>query len=215
MEAVMNLSVLTLNKTYSPVGIVSLKKAFKKLVAGRARVVHVTKDGYYEDHDISSWADLSILKKMIGDEMTGFEDWINSSSEDAIEAPRIIRYLDYNKIYTTRVRFSRKSIFLRDQYVCQYCGKTKDIKQLQLEHVIPKSKGGKTTWINTVCACNECNDKKRDRTPQEAGMELIRKPFIPRFLPTNKTKVFKWDKNKYGSWENFVSTTYWNVELVD
>jgi len=214
MEAVMSLSVLALNKTYSPVGIVSLKKAFKKLTAGKAKVVHVTQQGYYEDYDISSWAEMSTLKNMIGEELSGHEDWINTS-DNLIEAPRIIRYLDYDKIYTSKVRFSRKNIFLRDNYTCQYCGVSKSFKHLQLEHVLPKSKGGKTTWINTVCSCDECNDKKRDRTPREAGMELIRKPFAPRFLPANKSKLFRWDRNKYGSWENFVTSAYWNVELVD
>lgn len=211
---VMNLSVLALNRSYIPVGIVTLQKAFKKLVSNRANVVHVTENGYYEDHDITSWAEFSILKKMIGDELNGFEDWINSS-EEAIEAPRIIRYLDYNKIYSNKIRFSRKNIFIRDHYKCQYCGLVKDIKKLQLEHVIPKSKGGKTTWVNTVCACNDCNDKKRDRTPIEAGMQIIRKPFTPRFLPTQSMKHFSWDKNKYESWENFVSNVYWNIELAE
>ncbi len=214
MVAVMDLNVLALNRSYIPVGIITVQKAFKKLISNRANVVHVTDIGYYEDHDITSWAEFSILKKMIGDEASGLEDWINSS-EEAIEAPRIIRYLDYDKIYSNRIRFSRKNIFIRDHYKCQYCGKVKSIKRLQLEHVIPKSKGGKTTWLNTVCACDECNDKKRDRTPEEAGMKIIRKPFTPRFLPTQTMKAFSWDKDKYGSWENFVSNVYWNIELSE
>jgi len=214
MEAVMNLSVLALNRSYAPVGIISLRKAFQKLVKGKAKVVHVTESGYYEDYDITSWAEISQLKKELGEELNGYEDWINAN-EAPIEAPRIIRYLDYNKVYSNKVRFSRKNVFLRDNYTCQYCGKTMPLSKLQLEHVVPKAQGGKTIWVNTVCSCQECNNKKRDRTPEQAGMKLIRKPFIPRFLPTSKVQRFAWDKNRYGSWDNFVSNMYWNVELVD
>lgn len=212
----MKLSVLALNKNYVPVGIITVKKAFKKLVAGKAKIVHVADAGYYEDYDISSWAEFSALKAMIDDELNGYEDWINSRESDLpIEAPRVIRFLEYDKIFANKVRFSRKNVFLRDDYTCQYCGVQKPIKHLQLEHIVPKSKGGKTTWVNTVCSCDECNNSKRDRTPEQAGMKLLQKPRAPKFLPTEKVRGFKWDKNRYACWENFVSDMYWNVELSD
>jgi len=215
MELALKLGVLALNKSYIPVGIITLKKALKKVIAGKAHIVHVhPTEGYYEDYDITSWAELSELKKMLDEELSGHEDWINTSGIP-IEAPRIIRFLEYDKVFINKVRFSRKNVFIRDNYTCQYCDTKTPISKLHLEHVIPRAQGGKTTWANTVCACEYCDEKKRDRTPEQAGMKLIRKPFAPKFLPEAKTKKFKWDKNKYHSWSNFISDIYWNVELIE
>ena len=77
------------------------------------------------------------------------------------------------------VKFTRHNIFERDKNTCQYCGRVFDRKDLNLDHVIPRDRGGPTTWENIVCSCIECNTQKANRTPQEAGMHLIRKPKRP------------------------------------
>ena len=210
MSYVTSLSVLSLNKSYQPIGIISLKDAMKSLLNRRAEIVHVTNDGYYMNYDINSWFEASLLKNMIKEEIRGDEDWLNSDSEVPIEAPRIIRYLYYDKMFLKKIKFTRRNIFARDEFTCQYCGKKYRLEELQLEHVVPKSKGGKSTWANTVCACHSCNTEKRNRTPEEAGMKLIRKPHTPKFLPSYN---FKYSQEKYSCWRNFISDVYWNVEL--
>lgn len=94
---------------------------------------------------------------------------------------------------------------------CQYCDNKFDSKDLNIDHIIPKSKGGGTTWKNVVCSCFICNSKKRDRTPNQAGMKLKRKPTRPHLSPTMRSKI---ENVKYSSWKNFISEAYWNVELV-
>lgn len=205
METILhNNLVLTLNKLYQPLQIVTLKKALKSIVSGRAEIVNVEENSYVS-YDINSWMEISELKYMIEEENDDI-NWIGS-----FQIPRVIRYLDYTKINYTKIKFTRKNVFTRDNFTCLYCGyKPNDIKELQLEHIIPKSRGGKTTWTNTVCSCYKCNTKKGDKTPQEAGMKLMRKPFKPKVLAPNKIRI---KDDRYSCWENFVSNLYWNTEL--
>lgn len=105
-------------------------------------------------------------------------DRICSGSDEALMFPSVIR-LNY-QADIPRMRqlpLSRKALFQRDRFTCQYCGE-QPIK-LEVEHVKPRAQGGKTTWQNVVAACRTCNARKRDRTPEEAGMKLLSKPFAP------------------------------------
>jgi len=94
--------------------------------------------------------------------------------------------------------------------MCQYCGKTFDRNDLNLDHVIPRDRGGPTTWENIVCSCIECNTLKANRTPQEAGMHLIRKPKRPKWRPFVQ---INFSLHQHDSWKHFVDLAYWNVEL--
>ena len=91
--------------------------------------------------------------------------------------PSIVRLSFYVQMPYRRVVLTRRNILKRDGYRCQYCGKTG--VPLTVDHVIPKSRGGEDSWENLVCACIKCNNKKGDRTPEEAGMKLLRKPRKP------------------------------------
>ncbi len=93
--------------------------------------------------------------------------------------PSIIRLFRYVNLPYKGVMLSRQNIFKRDGGKCQYCGSTKD---LTLDHVIPRSKGGRSSWDNLVSACKNCNSKKGDFTPEEANMPLKRRPFKPSFI---------------------------------
>lgn len=93
--------------------------------------------------------------------------------------PSVIRLRDYVHLPYKGVMLSRQNIFRRDAHKCQYCGSGND---LTLDHVMPKSRGGGSNWINLTTACKPCNAKKGDLTPEEAGMPLFQKPFKPSFL---------------------------------
>ncbi len=101
------------------------------------------------------------------------------SSLNLYEIPSIIRLKNYVKVPHRKVALSRVNIFRRDGERCVYCGTTKN---LTLDHVIPRSKGGVDSWENLVTACHSCNSKKGNRTPEEAGMPLLQKPFKPSYI---------------------------------
>jgi 5-methylcytosine-specific restriction endonuclease McrA len=101
------------------------------------------------------------------------------SASMVIKAPAVIRLLKYVRIPYKAVRFSRRNVLLRDSYRCQYCGKEFMPAFLTLDHVVPISQGGKTQWDNVVTACKTCNTRKRNRSPLEAGMTLLKKPKAP------------------------------------
>ena len=94
--------------------------------------------------------------------------------------PSVIRLLYKTaKRFLPTIKYSRKNVHQRDNYTCQYCGYTKD---LSIDHIIPVSRGGKSTWENTVTACQKCNSKKGSKTPEEAGMPLKRKAIKPNII---------------------------------
>jgi len=101
------------------------------------------------------------------------------SARHSVKVPSVIRLLEYRRIPMQARSLSRKNILMRDRYTCQYCAKTMSSNELTLDHVIPRSRAGGTTWENLVACCHHCNNKKGNRTPEEAGMKLakIPKPF--------------------------------------
>jgi 5-methylcytosine-specific restriction endonuclease McrA len=127
-----------------------------------------------------------------------------------IQVPRVIRLLFYDRVPKQTVRLNRRNIFLRDASRCQYCGGKFPSSELSLDHVLPRSRGGQTTWDNVVCACVACNVRKGGRTPQEAGMTLVQRPVRPRHSPL---LVIKLGNPKYESWKTFLSHAYWSVDL--
>lgn len=104
--------------------------------------------------------------------------------------PVIIRLLKYIKHFTRNLRANRNRIYKRDNYQCVYCGSRKD---LTLDHVIPKSRGGTNDWMNLVTSCSKCNVKKSDKTPEEAKMKMIHKPYAPTLINENKMIEKIWD----------------------
>lgn len=114
--------------------------------------------------------------------------------------PSVIRLREYKKIPYRMQQVSKRNILVRDSYRCMYCGKRGTGNELELEHIVPKSRGGKNTWENLVAACRKCNQKKGDRTPEEAGMTLIHRP-LPASIHTSKfllrqlgSEVKEWDR---------------------
>lgn len=198
-------SVLVLNRHYMAVRIVGARRAFSLLFRDLAEVISID-NGVYSNHNFQSWLDVSRFKHNF--EPDG-HDWISTVSL-YIAVPRIIRLLFYDRLPQGDVKFNRRNIFARDKNHCQYCGKKFSTTELSLDHVIPKSAGGKTTWTNIVCACLSCNIKKGGRTPKEAGITLITKPVKPRHNPLVHIHL---GSRQYSTWRQFLNNAYWSVEL--
>ncbi len=162
-------SVLVLNRYYMAVHVISARCAFCLLFRELAEVIHVDQ-GQYANYDFESWQ--LICEMRSSDKRLG-EDWIQAVNFE-IQVPRVVRLLHYDRIPRRTVRFNRRNLFARDEHTCQYCGDDFPPSQLSFDHVVPRSRGGKTTWENIVSCCFGCNSKKGGRTPQEARMKLIR-----------------------------------------
>lgn len=145
-------SVLVLNATYEPLSVVSIKRAVVLLLKEKAELLEA--------------AETTLRARGI-----------------AMPVPLVIRMVYYVRIpRAMALPLSRRSIMARDQYTCQYCGATPLRADLTLDHVLPRSRGGRTEWENVVVACRVCNQKKGSRTPREAQMSLARPPRRPRYV---------------------------------
>jgi 5-methylcytosine-specific restriction endonuclease McrA len=198
-SALLNSRVLVLNRSYLPVHVTSVKRAFALLYQGVARAV----DEQYRTFDFESWRQLSIE---IHHERIGIVDGF-------IRVPRVLLLQAYERVPRRHVRFSRFNIFARDNNTCQYCGQRLPRMDLNLDHVIPRSRGGLSTWENIVCSCHACNRRKGGRTPEEARMMLIRRPRRPEWTPFSADMF---SLRRYQEWMPFLSavdSAYWNTEL--
>lgn len=187
-----------LNRSYLPVHVTTVRRAFSLLYRGVARAV----DEDYRTFDFADWTTVSTLDAEAVGLVSGF-----------VRVPRVILLVSFDRVPRREVRFSRHNIFMRDGNSCQYCGERKSRSELNLDHVIPRSRGGMTTWENIVCACLECNRLKGGRTPEEAGMRLRRKPRRPAWTPFVARTLAG---TCYREWRPFlggIDGAYWNVEL--
>jgi len=198
-------NVLVLNKHYMAIRIVGARRAFSLLFRDLAEVVSL-EEGRYSNYDFQSWCEVSQFRRQF--EPDG-HDWV-STVNFYIAVPRIIRLLFYDRLPRTDVKFNRRNIFARDKSRCQYCGRRQPTSELSLDHVIPRSMGGKSMWENVVCSCAECNIKKGGRTPRDAGMTLVRKPIKPKHNPLVHVHL---GHERYHSWKQFLDHAYWSVEL--
>jgi 5-methylcytosine-specific restriction endonuclease McrA len=199
-------SVLVLNKLFLAVHIISVRRAFCLLCKDLAEVVSL-EDGQYTTYDFETWRELSEYRAQQFRQED--DDWIRTVNSE-IQVPRVIRLLGYEKLPKQTVKFNRRNIFARDNNQCQYCGRKFPTSELSLDHVIPRSQGGQSSWENIVCACVECNVRKGGRTPKQAHMGLIRKPEKPKRSPMLNLKL---TNRKYQSWRTFIDNAYWSVEL--
>ena len=130
----------------------------------------------------------------------------------ALMVPKIVVLSMYERVPRLEVRFSRRNVFLRDKFTCQYCTRVFPECQLNLDHVTPRDKGGRTSWENIVTSCFRCNTRKANRLPHEASMRLIRKPVRPKWRPVISLVL---GNQLHEQWKDFLDVAYWNVELED
>jgi 5-methylcytosine-specific restriction endonuclease McrA len=191
--------VLVLNRHFQPISVIGVRRALCMLYVGVARAL----DEHFRQLDFQSWAALSAE---LNDDTMG-------TVNRRIRIPRVLVLQAYDRVPVGRVRFSRHNIFLRDDHQCQYCAERFPRRGLNLDHVIPRSRGGKTNWENVVTSCVACNVKKGGRTPQEAGMRLVHKPRKPTWSELVRPHRLR---ARYREWLPFldpVDATYWNTEL--
>lgn len=208
-STVLDHPVLVLNRLWQAVNICSVRRAFNLLLQGHAQVVHAdeaTGEPTFGTHDFRSWADLSTREP---------EPEMIHGVSLRVRVPRVIVLLIFDRLPKKEVKFTRHNIFERDHNTCQYCGKVFDRRDLNLDHVLPREKGGLTSWENIVCSCIRCNTRKGNRLTHEAGMHLIRKPKRPKWRPFIHLTFGGQHAPQHASWRHFVDVAYWNVELSD
>jgi len=180
LEVFVNFKTLLLDASYQPINIISWMKAIELLLAGKVEVV-------------DEYSDVPIRSPNL-----------------TLKLPSILRLVKNLKKNKEKVNFSRYNVFYRDNWTCQYCYEKKKTEELTFDHVIPKSRktpdSGKT-WENIVAACWRCNGKKGNRTPEESGMVLLKKPEKPKWTPK---LVLRLNGNEPESWMSYV---YWHVSL--
>ncbi len=202
-------SVLVLNRFYMAVHVVTVRRALVLLYRDLAEVIHV-EGGQFFNYDFESWLDLSEHISADPENRSNEEmDWVRSVNF-SIQVPRVVRLNFYDKVPKLTLRFNRRNLFARDGNRCQYCDHVFPLSQLSFDHVIPRSRGGATTWENVVCCCLKCNTRKGDRTPERAGMKLIRKPVRPQQNPLLDIKM---DNPKYESWKTFLKGNSTSLNL--
>jgi 5-methylcytosine-specific restriction endonuclease McrA len=207
---------LVLNRNWQPVGVASVARSLTLVAAERARIVDPT------DFQQYTWVDWA---KLIPQQDEPFVQSVTFR----LRVPEVITLTEYDRVPTNAVTFSRRNIFKRDRYTCQFCGRQGRFvgdqrcdsasgsvsrlgqlatEDLTIDHVLPRSRGGTSTWENCVLACLECNKRKADRTPDEAHMPLRKAPVRPVWRP-----LYARQDVRIESWSKFLSEAYWTVEL--
>jgi 5-methylcytosine-specific restriction endonuclease McrA len=194
-------NVLVLNRQFLPVHITSVRRAFCLLYRGIAKAV----DEQYKTFDLESWSKLAIEHQ---EDAIGMVDRV-------VRIPRVILLVAYDRMPRGNIRFTRLNIYLRDNSTCQYCGKKFPKSELSLDHVIPRSYGGRSTWGNIVCCCSACNRRKGGRTPEEPNMRLLKLPKKPSWTPFYKISLRDLQHKEWTPFLNMIDISYWHTELIE
>jgi len=196
VASVLSQPTLVLNRSWIAIDTTSVVDALRLIFKGAARAVCTDN---YEVHGFESWADLAVEPD---------EPHIRTARL-RIRVPEVIALTAYDKVPRRTVAFTRRHLFARDRRMCQYCGCQPGTSELTIDHIMPRSRGGKSTWDNCVLACIACNRRKADRTPPEAGMRLRVEPIAPQWRPTLDVPIARMRQ----SWQKFVSDRYWDTTL--
>ncbi|MBI1903178.1 MAG: HNH endonuclease [Planctomycetia bacterium] len=195
LAKVLKRPTLVLNRHWQPVNVSTVARAVV-LLCNRSALV-VDPDSY----QTYTWSDWSSIRPRDGEVFI-------QSVRFRLRVPEVIVLARYDRLPNTAVSFSRRNLFKRDHFTCQYCSSQPGSEELTIDHVLPRSQGGTSTWENCVLACLECNRRKANRTPAQSGMKLRRAPVRPAWKP-----MYAPDHFAIRSWSKFVSEAYWNVTL--
>ena len=184
-------TVLVLNRNWQAINITSPSDAISMMYDGSATGLNIIGE---DDMVPTKW-----------------NDWINLPYDDSceyiktinnkIKIPKIIVLCNFDKVPKKRPKFTLKNVWIRDNATCQYTGRKLNSKTGNIDHVIPKSRGGDTSWNNCVLSHKDINSKKGDRTPEESGLKLIRQPSTPKELPVT---IYLKNKHNIKEWNTFL-----------
>lgn len=178
------MQTLLLAADYRPLQVVSWERAFVLLFEGKIEIVEE------------------------------YEDKVIRTVSLTLKVPSVARFL--KRLVNTKraIKFSRQNVFARDRGNCQYCGNKVRRERATYDHVLPRSQGGHTRWENIVISCVDCNQRKRDRTPEKAGMRLRTQPIKPKSLPGQPSYMLTYRKGMPIQWAQYLQdTVYWYGEL--
>jgi 5-methylcytosine-specific restriction endonuclease McrA len=186
----LDLPVLVVNRFFQPVQITTARRAFLLLFGGSALAL----DEAGELYDFPSWRGLPVRDRDDGLPIVG----------GSLRVPRVLHLRRYERTRRPTIRLTRKNLMMRDAHQCQYCARRPPLRDLNIDHVLPKSRGGKDAWENLVTACRTCNLRKGWRTPDEASMRLIRQPFAPRW--STSVQILMGLPETFEEWSPFLKT---------
>lgn len=193
MNKAENSKCLLLNADYSPLRVISWKKAIVWAIKYENSPKHkIEIIEYYQDK------------------------YIQGANDKQYRVPLVAKTVSYFNIYNRSLKFSRKNLFIRDNYTCQYCGRSFAQNELTYDHIIPKSKfypnkHHATNWLNITTACIQCNRYKSNKTPEQANMRLLTKPIAPtyeiRYLPITKelSSIIHTDDPDHKEWSKYIN----------
>ncbi len=190
-------AVLVLNAGWTAVHVAPVRRAVSLVYRGLAQLVT---PAAFCTHDFDAWVELSRAS----------DNGCLRSASLKFMVPEIVRLRFFKGRQSRKVRFTRNNIFERDDRTCQYCGKKLSADRLTLDHVVPRSRGGRSTWGNLAAACMSCNDRKGDRLPEEAGMKLLRRPRKPEWSSYLAVRLGGGNRP---SWRRFIESAGWGSKL--
>lgn len=196
-SATLQRPTLMLNRNWQPVNVTTVSRALVLVWNEVARVVDP------DDFRLYSWSDWSSRSPEEGEAFI-------QAVRMKLKVPEVIVLNRYDRVPEAEVSFSRRNIFKRDHWTCQYCGIQPAPDELTVDHIVPRSQGGVSSWENCVLACWNCNRRKADRSVKAAGMKLRKLPQRPSWRP-----LYYRHNIRIESWSKFISEMYWSVPLED
>jgi 5-methylcytosine-specific restriction endonuclease McrA len=228
----LNHRVLVLNRSWTAVHVANVRRAISLVFRDLARIVDPET---YATHDFPSWISTTALHHTDArsDRGNGHDQTPGNGNGNgrvsgnghgktngyryihtptmAVRVPDVIQLVEYNRIPRQEVQLSRRSIYERDKGTCQYCGRRVPISEYTMDHVLPRSRGGVTSWENIVVSCARCNARKGDRTPAEARMSLQSVPVKPKWATPLGIRL---GQRMNASWKKFLHKNYWGKETA-
>jgi len=189
-RVLLNQPVLLLNRYCSPVTVTTARRALILLYGGSGRAL----DERGETYEFSDWRQLPVRN----------DDEALPIVNGALRIPRVLQLIHYDRVPHTGVRLTRRNLMLRDGWRCQYCGRRGSPRELNVDHVLPRCRGGDDSWENLVASCHSCNRKKGRRTPREAEMPLLSVPVRPRW--STAAQITMSVQSPFSEWRPFLDS---------
>lgn len=183
--------VLVLNRNWQAISITTPAQAFAQMATDAATGLDIQSRDWMVPAKWSEWRSLEVRE----------DDLSVGVANGRIRVPSVIVLCRYSRVPIHRPKLNSRNIWLRDRGRCQYTGRSLSLSEGNIDHIIPVSRGGKNSWENCVLSCRKVNQKKADRTPKEAGLQLIRRPFEPQAVPI--TAVLK-NTYEQEDWSHFL-----------